>query len=637
MRPDEPDEPMLAIRSGLSRRRFLVGAATVAGAGVAAGSIKLATQQASGRTPAEHGLLPYRMAMHVHASASEGPGSMEAQLTQAARIGVDVLWWTEHDQRMCAHGAPTSLSFSGITEQQPKANTAIWTWTPSTTGSATTTTNHFVAGGQSKDILNDRANALLLGVDAGVGAASHQLSGIADNELSRTSLAGMTISLDVYPTVISGSAFLSIELVTSYRPASVGRPAGSYKLSYRIGGGRQPGISTLVAPTLATVTLAAPKNTWTTVVIHPDQDLASLWPGVDGRDSSLYQLSVCATAADHGSAEGYLGNLVFDRAQIAGQDPLAIQQSLSAHYAPRFPSVKQIQALELSLGTPHVGWYGETVAIPDLTNQPAITATDPGYAGSLVKQVHAAKGLASYCHPYGTSSTLSAPADQDKATAALSSALIANRALGCDLLEVGYRARGGCDLAHHEKLWDNLSRNAVFITGTGVNDDHVGSDWLGAKLNFTSSAWAADSSVRSLLDAMKRGRLFFSDPARFQGRLDILLGGRSAMGAVSVSTSSHRSIAVLATGVPADGSVVMLRGTVDLAGASHTEPEIVRTTIRADNFDGDGEVSIDVNTTKSRFVRFVIYDGNGLEVGFTNPIWLLRSKLSGRIPADRLI
>ena len=45
---------------------------------------------------------PTRMAMHVHASFSEGSASMQAHLAEAERTGVDVIWWTEHDHRMVA-------------------------------------------------------------------------------------------------------------------------------------------------------------------------------------------------------------------------------------------------------------------------------------------------------------------------------------------------------------------------------------------------------------------------------------------------------------------------------------------------------------------------------------------------------
>ena len=42
------------------------------------------------------------MAMHIHTSASEQSGSVEAHLYEAALNAVDVCWFTDHDGRMDA-------------------------------------------------------------------------------------------------------------------------------------------------------------------------------------------------------------------------------------------------------------------------------------------------------------------------------------------------------------------------------------------------------------------------------------------------------------------------------------------------------------------------------------------------------
>ena len=69
----------------LSRRQFLLGTAAVAAAG---GGTALAIARV--HSPLAPPQVPICMAMHVHASASEGVGSMESQLVQAAGTGVEV-------------------------------------------------------------------------------------------------------------------------------------------------------------------------------------------------------------------------------------------------------------------------------------------------------------------------------------------------------------------------------------------------------------------------------------------------------------------------------------------------------------------------------------------------------------------
>ena len=91
---------------GLSRRRVLQGlvalaglsatlSACTAGRGTGAG----AASPLPARPANVAGLHAYVLGMHLHASTSEGVGSMRSQLAQAAANGFDVAWFTEHDWR----------------------------------------------------------------------------------------------------------------------------------------------------------------------------------------------------------------------------------------------------------------------------------------------------------------------------------------------------------------------------------------------------------------------------------------------------------------------------------------------------------------------------------------------------------
>jgi len=103
----------------ISRRRAVTMAL---GAGLSAtGAAALGAGALARRLPT---LRPVSMAMHVHASFSEGGSwlacgggaSMMAQLHQATRNGVDVIWWTEHDWRMQAYGYFDGIAFDGTAE-----------------------------------------------------------------------------------------------------------------------------------------------------------------------------------------------------------------------------------------------------------------------------------------------------------------------------------------------------------------------------------------------------------------------------------------------------------------------------------------------------------------------------------------
>jgi hypothetical protein len=616
----------------VSRRTFLIGSTTaVAAGGAIATGIAIVSDAAKPAAP-DADVRPICMAMHVHASASEGPGSMEAQLVQASRSGVDVLWWTEHDHRMSAHGAATLITFSGPSE--PASDAAEWTWTPSSAGTPAHAEHVFCTRVERHE-LGARPSAVQLTVQArGTGEARHLLAGQCENLLNRTSLAGAVLSIEVFPTSISSAGFLAVDMVTSYRPSRAGVPAGEYVLSYRAGGSGPPGTAKVVNGTTALITMAAPVGRWTTLTMRPEADLARLWPGVDGQDAALVSLSVVAAADGPGrTASGLLTNLRFTR-HAGGQLPLLTQRRIIQRYTTRFPTVRQIQALEVSLTTPHLGWYGPKVSLPDNTHRGPLPTLDPRVAIDAVRTIHDSGGLASYCHPFGTASRVLTAAEQERARAAKSAELIANRALGCDLVEVGYRLRGGCTLEDHESVWDNCSRNAIFLTGVGTSDDHKGRDWIGDQLNFVTWVWASDTYTESLLLAMRRGRAYFGDLARFRGRLDLYLDGRSAMGSISVSGRSHREVSLLASDLPPGSTVEVRRGVVDLAGPQNTRPDMSATVLGFEAAAG-GLTRFSVDTRQSCFVRVVVKDRAGLPVAFSNPVWLLRAAPKTGVPTNR--
>lgn len=614
----------------VSRRKFIAGAAAV----VAVGAGTAFAVESLGSSPgSEEGLVPLCMAMHVHASASEGSGSMQAQLVQAVNADVDVLWWTEHDHRMSAHAAPTLITFSGLTEEPPDA--APWTWQASRNGAAVGASHIFCTAASHPEI-GDRATALRMSVQARAAkVATHALSGQAENLLNRTSLAGLSIVIDVRPSSVSPSAHAAVNVVTSYRPQNRTQPPGLYTLSYRIGGASLPGVSTVVAGNTALIEQKAPADQWTTITLVPELDLARLWPGVDGRDSSLFEFSLSVGAHDRSTATAYFSSLRFERLDDEGNTPLDTQAELMRRYAPEFPTVRQIQALEVSLTTPHLGWYGGKLRIPDHTGMGPLPSADPKVAAAAVHAIHQSGGLASYCHPFGTSISLSPPAEAEAARVAKSTELIANRALGCDLIEVGYRRRGGCNLAQHESLWDNCSRNAILLTGIGVSDDHAGENWVNGKLNFATWAWARNATDDALLAALRRGRVYFGDLARFRGALDIRIGRRSAMGTASVSHAERRTLSILASGLPTGGSIDLIRGTVDFAGPADTDPQLSRATFTAADFGSGDELSVIIDTTAPRFVRLVVKDQTNLPVGLSNPVWLLREDPKFPVPYYR--
>jgi len=213
--------------------------------------------------------------------------------------------------------------------------------------------------------------------------------------------------------------------------------------------------------------------------------------------------------------------------------------------------------------------------------------------------------------------------------------LLRQQGFGADMLEVGYAlGRAGVELGHYLGLWDTMSRNASFMTGTGVSDDHTGTRWLAQRWNYVTWAWADSTAEPALLDALAAGRAWFGDPAQYRGAVDLLVDGYAPMGSVTVVTAGSRAVTVTATDLPSGGWVDLMQGVVDYAGTMDPNPLVTRITIPRAAV-ATGSTTMDLSTPSSRFVRAEVFDASGVVVAYSNPVWLLREPPVLGVPPAR--
>ena len=84
-----------------------------------------------------------------------------------------------------------------------------------------------------------RLNATSSGTSLATIRATANAAGSREN--LRSSLAGQSIVVDVFPETVGPNAFLEIRVELSDQPLSGGRSAGTYSIAYRIGGPDAPG------------------------------------------------------------------------------------------------------------------------------------------------------------------------------------------------------------------------------------------------------------------------------------------------------------------------------------------------------------------------------------------------------------
>jgi hypothetical protein len=634
-----------AAESSLSRRGFLNASAGVAAAVTLLRRFPRLPLRSPARAVSADGLSAYSMAMHVHSSFSEQDGSMDSQLFQATKNSVDVLWWTDHDTRMDGIGYRQQVHFTSLTQEKggPGQGRA-WDWTKVTSGplgsqstggivQSPSSPSDPVAGGSMHLIAKSTTGAA---ATFGFYAQTHQASWNC-----RDNLNGQSLTIDVLLASGWSAGYLELLIVSSYHEAVGGRPAGGYQLSYQFvppGGTARRTAQGLTGIVTIPVTPDSGSDPWGTVTINPAEDIAALWPDMDYRDFGLYELTLSAVSTGD-LVEGYFDYLRFNRS-ISGEAFFRQQADMGAALASRYGSVAQQQGLEVSLSLPHVNWFGKSVSIPDYGSTAGRRAYDKYLAQTLIPSIHSSGGLASYNHPFGYSDIPELPqAQQDTMLTQVATAMLpasgTPTALGADLLEVGYALREGVDLAHHVALWDVMSRNALFLTGNGTNDDHFGKNWFVSRNNWFTSVWADSTGIADLLAPLAAGRAWCASLSGYRGSLDLLVDGSVPMGSVSVSKVPSRQLVASATAIPAGGTLQVLQGAVDYAGAAAlSDNTTVIGSYPASQLTG-GSVTQRIDTGTGSFVRTQVLDSAGALVGLSNPVWLLRAAPPTGIPAPR--
>jgi len=386
-----------------------------------------------------------------------------------------------------------------------------------------------------------------------------------------------------------------------------------------------------------TCPVTADGATWTKVTITPSQDIAALWPDLDYRDFALWELYLNA-ASTGDLVSGYFDYLNFDRT-VSGGEFFSQQAEMISALSAAYPAVTAQQGLEVSGFLPHLNWFGGAITVP--AYQGISAANYPAFlAGTLVPGVHSSGGLVSYNHPFGYGDLPAYPqATQDQMLAQTASALLGNGVMGCDLLEVGYNLRQGVDLAHHLSLWNVMSRNAVFLTGNGVSDDHFGTNWRGIRNNWITSAWAASTGISDLTASLAAGRAWCGSLSEFGAgaSLSLRVDGTCPMGSVSLSSLAQRVLTVAATGIPAGGSLLVLQGGVDYAGTGDPSDNtrVIASYSGASLAAGGGRVKLAVDTSSESFAVLRVTDATGNTVAASNPVWMLRNPPPNGIPAPR--
>ncbi len=582
---------------------------------------------------------PYGVALHLHGSMSEGKASMRGHAAGARALGpgVDVLWWTDHDWRIAAHTYVEDFDFEEGLEESDLAPAPYreWQWDgrapppdwePSRDPTAPPPANslefvektwrlsgpeRLLPGDRTVEVTTREArNGLrslyLRASGTRPGLQQINLGFDASRRRHIASLAsGVRLRLSALPVALSPGARAIVRIGLSQASPERGVRM-DYVLTEEGLAGPAPAPSREIVRDEAsgyevevvTIPLAASPGRWEDWVLELSEDAEA--QGVGGGDNALVSLSLVLEVRGHGRAEIYFDALRIERDRV-GEALFAEARRMAEALGD--PDLIHHVGQEISYAA-HLNAYGEGVPLADANAHPH-GFTPP----EAVAFVHENGGLVSLNHYFGVMfdrRIAESPRAESYFDAALER-LIANRAYGVDLLEVGYRARG-YGLEGFLALWDGLARAGIRLVGVGVSDSHDATQgWARGPNNFITWIYAKSSAQADLLSGLAAGRAYFGDPTRFGGRLDIRAEGGGRMGEVLVREPGPLDLIFEATGLRAGQSIRLLRDGASVGEYPTSKPDWTR---RA-------RLEIDAPT----FVRFEVVEG-GEAVALSNPLYV---------------
>jgi hypothetical protein len=580
--------------------------------------------------------------LHVHGSYSEGAGSVGSHTAEAADVGVDTIWWSDHDFRITSWHHATRFGFDDWTE--PAARGEAWSpldgrerelrkglGRPRPVAQPAA-----LGGGAGEGALEravarfdaERADSPPRSLELAAASRADALQGFevrlrADQRRAARPLAsGVVLHLAVWPEALGPDAHPYVRVELSEHPGAGGRlPLVRHVLLYALAA--EPGPARREGTTWH-VPVSARPGAWNALALDVSGDAVRGFPEVAAGDDALVEVFFGVAARRGGEARARFDTLRIEQ-RTTGPAAYGEQLDLIARVAAGEPSIRQLQGVEISWNRPHLNEFSVGTELPDydawaresgLLDAQGRLADEEAFRRYVVRRAveaaHARGGLVSLNHVFGVQ--LAGMGPPSKSPEEVLAELRAERLHGADLLEVGYRHRGGRPLADHLRVWDELAQAELFPVGVGVSDSHGGERerWRTSPNNFVTWAYAAAREKPDLIAALAAGRAFFGDPTRFEGTLDLVDASGARMGSLVATDAPRACVTLQADGLAAGDRVrVLERGRETAAWASRGERLRVGHAVALDD-------------ARPSPVRVELWGADGQIRALSNPITFLR-------------
>ncbi len=564
-------------------------------------NLSLATQPA--------GLRPYSVQMHLHGSMSEGPGSMRGANVQARKLGLDVLWWSDHDWRVAYHTYAAGFDFEseGLASERPipyprsvapelvKGQKMEITLTPHEQNGKVTETVARISPERASQGAHSLEVAAAGGAAEGGFQGYFQTIDATRKRLKRSLASGVKLHISIYPEIeVDKKTMAGVRIDLSQQPPEMRSGAIVYVLT----GLSEAELKALETPHLRYVKLDFRLHQWNQYTLDPSGDARRL--GLGGEDNALVAASFGVLTT------GQRARAFFDDYRIehglAGEQLRAAARRMAAALEQEF-GVANYVGQEFSYQA-HLNPFGDVPMIDYAKHPLGLSAAE------TVDFVHRHGGVVSLNHYVGGSAgggDAAAKAAFDKRM----DAMIGARAFGADLMESNPR-----NLAAFLRVWDALSAKSVRVIATGVSDSHSSTGGWFTGNNWVSWIWARSRSIKDLVEGLRSGNVYFGDPVKFQGRLSLTAEGGHGMGRVVETSQPAVTVRIAVAGLQPGARIRTV------AGGRYGKEFVAGV--------GDFEGQVEVDTTRPTFFRVETYLATGEPLVMSNPVYFTPARTSGR-------
>ena len=553
----------------------------------------------------ENALAYYPMHMHLHAACDHG-ASMAMHMYNAQKLGMRYIWFTDHDTRTGMKKYPvTGFSFdtSLLCKEEPTGGYYGFRPINDTIGCAI-------------DPENRQMTIRFVSEDGDSWQGSGVFFVSSGTRHTAPLAAGVTLALeklDFTPTVDSR---LILDITLSQRPPECEKAHLLYVLGSTEG---------LEGPHTQIISLENRSGKR----IFPISEDVSEDPRIGGRDNAFDTVTVRLETRKGAGAEATLGDFQICVEKHYEQAHLALKEV--AAKAGRQYGITPFVSFEVSAAGEHKNCF--TTSVPTIDYRAKNYSVPVWEATEHIKN-HG--GIFAFNHPFAIGplkKKVFSPVERMQILAKMLAELIANRAYGASLLEVGFpEGRNGFSLEEYVRLWDMLAVSGLFLTGYGCSDCHRDNTGWFAGNNFAAyigvpSALTHPVPEEVFVKAMEKGHVYTGDPTKLRGAVDFRTEGGHPMGSVFLSEDQEQvSILFSAENTRPGWRFRLMENGL----------EVYSEEITGDSYSHHSQLCLGATTVN--FQRAELWDETGRCILLTNPIYLINTHLfAGALPGKRIV